>query len=89
MFDKSTRTLIAMLFERGTINEVDGKLEGGRSWSVTKHGPSLFCDYVFYSGWISGEYREDFHGDSAEETKDKMNAWFEEETMNVVCEVTA
>ena len=89
MFDKSTRTLIAMLFERGTINEVDGILEDGRRWSVTKHGPSLYCDFVFYSGWLAGEYREDFHGDSAEETMEKMNAWFAEETMIVVCEVTA
>lgn len=89
MFDKSTRTLIAMLFERGTINEVDGILEDGRRWSVTKHGPSLYCDFVFYSGWLAGEYREDFHGDSAEETMKKMNAWFAEETMNVVCEVTS
>lgn len=88
MFDKSTRTLIAMLFERGTINEVDGILEDGRRWSVTKHGPSLYCDFVFYSGWLAGEYREDFHGDTLDETLEKMNAWFAEETMNVVCEVT-
>lgn len=89
MFDKSTRTLIAMLFERGTINEVDGILEDGRRWSVTKHGPSLFCDYVFYSGWLAGEYREDFRGDSAEETLDKMNAWLADDAVIVVCEVTA
>lgn len=79
MFDKATRTLIVMLFERGTINEVDGILEDGRRWSVTKHGPSLFCDYVFYSGWLCGEYREDFRGDSAEETLGKMNAWLAED----------
>lgn len=88
MFDKATRTLIAMLFERGTINEVDGILEDGRRWSVTKHGPSLFCDYVFYAGWLAGEYCEAFRGDSSEETLEKMNAWLAEEIMNVVCEVT-
>lgn len=79
MFDKATRTLIAMLFERGTINEVDGILVDGRRWSVTKHGPSLFCDYVFYAGWLAGEYREDFRGDSSEETLEKMEAYLKQE----------
>ena len=88
MFDKATRTPMAMLFERGTINKVDGILEDGRRWSVTKHGPNLFCDYVFYSGWLAGEYCEDFRGDTLEETLDKMAAWLDQETVIVVYEVT-
>jgi hypothetical protein len=81
LFTKTDRTLMAMLFERGTVREMDGILPDGRRWSVTKHGPSLFCDYVFYSGWISGELCDDFRGETAEETMDHMEAWYAAETM--------
>lgn len=40
MFDKSTRTLMAMLFERTTVDEIDGKLDDGRRWSVNCRRPT-------------------------------------------------
>lgn len=80
MFDKSTRTLIAMLFERSTIDEVSGALEDGRRWDVSIHRPNLFRDDVSYEGYITGAYNTDFRGDSLDETLDKLDAYLAEET---------
>ena len=88
MFDKSTRTLIAMLFERSTVNEISGKLDDGRGWSVNVRRPNLFQGCTFYDGYIAGSY-QDFRGDTLEETLDKMTAWLDQETVIVVYEVTA
>ena len=88
MFDKSTRTLMAMLFDRSTVDEIDGKLEDGRGWSVNCLRPTPFLDYTFYDGYIAGAYA-DFRGDTLDETLDKMNAWLADDAVIVVCEVTA
>ena len=88
MFDKATRTLRAMLFERSTVDEIDGKLEDGRGWSVNCRRPTPFLDYTFYDGYIAGAYA-DFRGDTLDETLDKMNAWLADDAVIVVCEVTA
>ena len=88
MFDKSTRTLMAMLFDRSTVDEIDGKLEDGRGWSVNCRRPTPFLDYTFYDGYIAGAYA-DFRGDTLDETLDKMNAWLADDAVIVVCEVTA
>lgn len=87
MFDKSTRTLMAMLFDRSTVDEIDGKLEDGRGWSVNCRRPTPFLDYTFYDGYIAGAYA-DFRGDTLDETLDKMNAWLADDTVIVVFEVT-
>lgn len=73
MFDKATRTLMAMLSERG-FDEFSGKLEDGRGWSVNVRRPNLFQGYTFYDGYIAGCY-DDFRGDTLDETLDKMNAY--------------
>ena len=78
MFNKATRTLMAMLFERSTVDEIDGKLEDGRAWHVNIRRPNLFQGYTFYDGYIAGEYSDDFRGDTLEETLDKMETWFSE-----------
>lgn len=88
MFDKATRTLMAMLFELSTVDEIDGKLDDGRRWSVNCRRPTPFLDYTFYDGYISGSY-QDFRGDTLDETLDKMNAWLADDSVIVVCEVMA
>lgn len=47
-----------------------------------------FLDYAFYDGYIAGAY-QDFRGDTLDETLDKMNAWLADDSVIVVCEVTA
>lgn len=79
MFNKATRTLMAMLFDRSTVDEIDGKMEDGRAWHVNIRRPNLFQGYTFYDGYIAGAYSEDFRGDTLEETLDKMEAWFSED----------
>lgn len=79
MFDKSTRTLMAMMFERSTVNDISGKMEDGRGWSITCYRPNLFRDDTHYEGYIQGVYHEDFSGDTVDEALDKMQAWLAEE----------
>lgn len=79
-FAITDRTLIKMLFERGTVDEIDGKLPDGRTWSVTVIRPNLWRDYTFFDGYIAGAYSEDFRGATLDETFAKMEAWLEEET---------
>lgn len=74
MFDKSTRTLMAMLFERSAIDEISGKLDDGRRWNVTIRRRNLFRDCVSYDGCIAGAYSEDFRGDTLDETLNKLEA---------------
>lgn len=88
MFDKSTRTLMSMLFERSTINEISGKLEDGRAYAINCRRPTPFLDYTFFDGYISGSY-EDFRGDTLDETLDKMNDFLSCEIVPMVCEVSA
>lgn len=83
-FAITDRTLIKMLFERGTVDEIDGKLPDGRTWSVTVHRPYLWRDYTFFDGYIAGAYSEDFRGDTLDETFAKMEAWLEEETVTKI-----
>ena len=78
MFDKATRTLMAMLFERGAVDEIEGKTADGSRWSVDCHRPNLFQDYTYFDGYVSGAYNEDFRGDTLEETLSKMDTWMEE-----------
>lgn len=78
MFDKSTRTLMAMMFERSTVDEINGKLEDGRRWDVNIRRPNLFRGYTYYDGCIAGAYSEDFRGDTLDETLDKMDAYLAE-----------
>ncbi len=75
MFDKSTRTLMAMMFERSTVDEISGKLEDGRRWDVDIRRPNLFQGYTYFDGYIDGAYGEDFRGDTLDETLDKMDAY--------------
>lgn len=86
MFDKTTRTLIAMMFERSTVDEISGKLDDGRRWDVDIRRPDLFRDYTYYDGFIAGAYGADFRGDTLDETLDKMNAWLASESaaMNLI-----
>ena len=79
MFDKATRTLMAMLFERGAVDEIEGETADGSRWSVDCHRPNLFQDYTYFDGYVSGAYNEDFRGDTLEETLNKMDAWLEED----------
>jgi hypothetical protein len=90
MFDKATRTLIAMLFERSTVDEIDGNLDDGRGYSVNCRRPTPYLDYTFYDGYIAGCY-DDFRGDTLEETLDKMNAYLAAHpvAMVLVTEATA
>lgn len=79
MFDKSTRTLIAMMFERSTVDEISGSLPDGRRWDVCIRRPNLFRDDVSYDGCITGAYSADFRGDTLDETLDKLDAYLAEE----------
>lgn len=76
MFNKATRTMMAMLFDRSTVDEIDGKMEDGRAWHVNIRRPNLFQDYTYFDGYVSGAYNDDFRGGTLEETLDKMEAWF-------------
>ena len=79
MFDKSTRTLIAMLLERDAVNSISGSLEDGRCWTVSIHRPNLFRDNVTYDGCIAGAYSADFTGSTLDETLGKMAAYLADE----------
>ncbi len=79
MFDKSTRTMMAMMFERSTVDEINGKLDDGFYWYVHIYRPNLFQGYTYYDGFIAGAYSEDFRGDTLDETLDKMDAWLAED----------
>lgn len=74
MFDKSTRTLMAMLFQRNAVDEISGKLEDGRGWSVNCRRPNLSRSETCYDGYIARCY-EDFRADTLDETLDMMNAY--------------
>ena len=92
MFDKSTRTLMAMLFQRGLVTEIDGVIpDTERRWNVCCYRPNLFRDETHYEGFISGVYGiDDFRGDTLDETLDKMEAliatekWMNDFAMGVV-----
>lgn len=75
MFDKSTRTLMAMLFQRSAIREFSGSLPDGRFFTVSIHRAELWRDDPSYDGYIAGAYSADFVGDTLDETLNKMDAY--------------
>ena len=75
IFSKTDRTLMQMLFQRGTVTEIDGVIPGTeRRWNVCCYRPNLFRDETHYEGYISGVYGNDFRGDTLDETLDAMEA---------------
>lgn len=75
MFDKSTRTLMAMLFQRGIVTTIDGIVTGTeRKFYIYRYGPGIVNDHEYYTGWVSGVYTADCSGDTLEETLDKLEA---------------
>lgn len=79
MFDKSTRTLIAMLFQRGQITEMDGELPDGRHFTISHRTKNLWRDDDYYDAWLAGVYSDDFRGDTVDETLDALEAYIREE----------
>ena len=74
MFDEFTRNLMAMLFERSTINEFSGRLEDGRIYTIDCRR----MDDVYFEGYID-DACQDFRGDTLDETLDKMDAYIAHE----------
>ena len=75
-FTKTDRTLMAMLFARGVVTEIDGVIPGTeRRFNVCCYRPNLFRAEEHYEGYISGVYGEDFRGDTLDETLDAMEAY--------------
>lgn len=80
MFDKSTRTLMAMLFERGAISEIEGRLDEVSCWTVTHRTKNQWRDDDYYDGWVTGApYTADFRGDTVDEVLDKLEAYLQQE----------
>ena len=78
MFDKSTRTLMAMLFQRGLVTTIDGVVPGTeRKFYIYRYDPKLFRDGPMFTGFISGLYTEDYAGATLDETLDKMETYID------------
>jgi hypothetical protein len=75
MFDTTFRALISMMFDRNTVNEISGKLDEDRSWTINVYRPTEYKSYTHYDGYIAGAYGVDFRGDTLDETMDKMEAY--------------
>ena len=59
MFDKATRTLMAMLFERGTVSEMHGIYKDGfheRRWEIIFRPKNIFRDDAYFDVSLSGCY---------------------------------
>lgn len=81
MFDKSERTLIKMLLERGTVTKIAGVVKDGSHesrWEVRKHVPVLFGDETYYTGSLSGMY-DPIEGDTLDEILDQLETWVAED----------
>jgi hypothetical protein len=75
MFDKSTRTLMAMLFQRGLVTTIDGVVPGTeRKFYVYHYGPNIISENDYYTGWISGIYGVVCDGSTLNEALDKLEA---------------
>lgn len=80
MFDKATRTLMTMLFDRGQISEMEGRLDEVRIWSVTHRTKNDFRDDDYFDGWVTGApYTVDFRGDTVDEVLDKLEGYLQQE----------
>lgn len=80
MFDKSERTLMKMLLERGTVTEIAGVVKvgcDGFRWEVRRHAPVLFGDATYYTGSLSGMY-DPIEGDTLDEVLDQLESWVAE-----------
>ena len=80
MFDKSTRTLMAMLFQRGAINEVNTttKLNGFvHHVSIRLFRADMWRDDDYYMATISG-WEDDFIGHTLDEALDQLQEYIDE-----------
>ena len=80
MFDKTDRTLMAMLFKRGTIKEMDTTVD---IWGFERHvaihhyRADLWRDDDYYMATISG-WEDEFTGETLDEVLDQLDAYIEE-----------
>lgn len=80
MFDKTARTLMAMLFERGTIKEMDTTvtLNGFEKHVAVHHfRADMWRDDDCYMATISG-WEDEFIGSTLDEVLDQLQEYIDE-----------
>lgn len=81
MFDKSTRTLMKMLFERGAVTEISGVCKvrrWQRKWTVVYHPVNDFRDEAYYTGTVAGVYSLEAEGLTLDEALNGLEKILEE-----------
>jgi hypothetical protein len=81
-FSITDRTLMKMLFERGTVSEVGGVSKVGRFeriWNV-RHLPKTNMHEDYFSGIICGVYDKMAIADTLDECLSQLEAIIEEES---------
>lgn len=80
-FAITDRTLMKMLFERGTVSEISGVCKVGRyerRWEVIFRPVTIFRAEAYYEASVSGIYDQTATGDTLDECLDKLEAIIEE-----------
>lgn len=80
-FAITDRTLMKMLFERGTVSEFSGVCKVGRyerRWEVIFRPVTIFRAEPYYEASVSGIYDQTADGDTLDECLDKLEAIIEE-----------
>lgn len=81
MFNLTDRTLMKMLFERGTVSEISGVCKVGRHerrWEVLFRPVTIFRAEAYYEASVSGIYDQTATGDTLDECLDKLETIIEE-----------
>ena len=80
-FAITDRTLMKMLFERGTVTEFSGVCKVGRyerRWEVLFRPVTIFRAEAYYEASVSGICDQTSVGDTLDECLDKLEAIIEE-----------
>lgn len=80
-FSITDRTLMEMLYQRGTVSEISGVCKVGRyerKWTVVFHPASIFCDESYYTGTVSGVYSQVAEGITLGEALDGLESIIKE-----------
>ena len=75
------RTLLGMIFQRGTITEVSGACKVGRYeqiWTVRHHPVTIFRAEAFFSATVTGIYGKSVEADTLAECLDKLESMIAE-----------
>ena len=77
MFSKTDRTLMEMLFRRGTVNEISGVCKVGRyeqTYTIRFYPVTIFRPEEFYGATVTGIYGDPVDASTLTECLDKLEA---------------